>query len=64
MLTPFVTALVLGNCVTGLCLVASVALVRGADSLKNFRAPVELSKGGEPMKSRPLPRLNGRAVTR
>jgi hypothetical protein len=31
MLTPFVTALVVGNCVAGLCLVGSVALVCGVD---------------------------------
>jgi hypothetical protein len=36
MLTPFVTALVVGNCMAGLCLVGSVALVCGADSLKKF----------------------------
>jgi hypothetical protein len=40
MLTPFVTALVVGNCMAGLCLVGSVALVCGAASLKNFQAPV------------------------
>jgi hypothetical protein len=36
MLTPFVTALVVGNCMAGLCLVGSVALVCGVTSLKNF----------------------------
>ena len=36
MLTPFVTALVVGNCMAGLCLVGSVALVCGADSTKKF----------------------------
>ena len=36
MLTPFVTALVVGNCMAGLCLVGSVALVCGVDSLKKF----------------------------
>jgi hypothetical protein len=45
MLTPFVTALVVGNCMAGLCLVGSVALVCGADSLKKFsRAALD---GGE-----------------
>ena len=36
MLTPFVTALVVGNCMAGLCLVGSVAFVCGAASLKKF----------------------------
>ena len=36
MLTPFVTALVVGNCVAGLCLVGSVAFVCGMDRLKKF----------------------------
>ena len=31
MLTPFVTALVVGNCVAGVCLVASVAFVCALD---------------------------------
>ena len=38
MFSPFVTALVVGNCVAGLCLVGSVALVCGVDSLKKLSA--------------------------
>lgn len=36
MLTPFVTALVAGNCLAGLCLVASVAFVCSLHSAKKF----------------------------
>ncbi len=45
MLTPFVTALVVGNCVAGLFLVGSVTLVCGVDSLKKFSA-TGLDAGG------------------
>jgi hypothetical protein len=45
MLTPFVPALVVGNCIAGLCLVGSVALVCGADSLKKFSSAA-LDGGG------------------
>jgi hypothetical protein len=45
MLTPFVTALVVGNCMAGLCLAGSVALVCGADSLKNLPS-ADLDHGG------------------
>jgi hypothetical protein len=38
MLTPFVTTLVVGNCMAGACLVGGVALVCGVDSLKKFSA--------------------------
>jgi hypothetical protein len=34
MLTPFLTALVIGNCLAGLCLAGSVALLCGATSMK------------------------------
>jgi hypothetical protein len=36
MSTPFVTALVVGNCMADLCLVGSVALVCGVRSVKKF----------------------------
>ena len=45
MLTPFVTALVVGNCMAGLCLVGSVALVCGVTSLKKF-SEGDLDGGG------------------
>jgi hypothetical protein len=38
MLTPFVTALVVGNCMAGFCLVGSVALVCGATGPKKISA--------------------------
>ena len=38
MLTPFVTALVVGNCMAGFCLVGSVALVCGATGPKKNSA--------------------------
>jgi hypothetical protein len=38
MLTAFVTALVVGNCVAGHSLVGSVALLCGVDGLKKFSA--------------------------
>jgi hypothetical protein len=41
MLTPFVTALVLANCMAGICLAGSVAIVCGVTSLKNSTARLE-----------------------
>ena len=40
MLTPFVTALVVGNCIAGLCLVGSVALICSLDSCSRPAFPV------------------------
>jgi hypothetical protein len=45
MLTPFVTALMVGNCMAGLCLVGSVALVCGVSSLKKI-TDARLDGGG------------------
>jgi hypothetical protein len=38
MLTPLVSALVIGNCVAGLCLAGSVAFVCGVDNMKKLSA--------------------------